>query len=541
MAVELIIKYSGDILAAAERLQAIAEILSENFAILTVDEQMLPHLNEYKEIEYIEWPKGISLNIAESSYHACIPQAQAAYGLTGKGVIAAFIDSGIDYTHPDFINTDGSTRIVRLWDMGASGAPPSGFKSGHLYSSDELNKALNSANPLSVIPQIDTIGHGTAVAAVAAGNGRSASAEKGAAYEADIVAVKLSRGGNVNSARTIELMRALKFISDTAYEMHLPCAVNISFGTNEGAHDGSSLFEQYVDEIAGKTGISIVVAAGNEGSSGHHFSANLPTGFARSVEFAVSGGISAMYIVMWKDFVDDFTLELISPTGSTSGIVRSADKEKMINMSGTKVYINMGQPTHYNVDQEIFIQMMGVMEGNWRLNIVSISSVVGDFHIWLPTLEEVGRGTAFARPTTDATITMPATAQDVISVGAYDAARDAIAEFSGHGFIPEYSGGQGRIKPDIVAPGVNVLSAAAGGGYDAFSGTSIAAPFVTGAAVLMMEWGIIKGNDPGMYGQRLKAYLRLGASRTAGRDYPNEIWGYGRLCVKASIDAASGR
>ncbi|MCL2376315.1 MAG: S8 family serine peptidase [Defluviitaleaceae bacterium] len=530
---ELIIKYTGDVVAAIKALDAIVEILSGRFAIITIDEDKIPYLEDLSGIDYIEHPKSIWLNMTESLYHACIRQAVNAFGLTGKGVAVAIIDSGIDYTHPDFRNADGTTRIKYLWDMSATGTPPEGFESGHLYTEEQFNAALATANPLGIIPQIDTIGHGTAVAGVAVGNGAaSGGVEKGVAPEADIIAVKLGQG-----SKTTDLMRALKFVADTAKKLDIPVTVNISFGTNEGAHDDNSLFEQYVDEIAQSPKMSIAVAAGNEGSAGHHFSGNLPTGESEVVEFSVGAGLRRLYIVLWKDFADEFTIEIVTPLGKTTGVVRNVDHEKTVTLDGAKIHIDMGQPTHHEPDQMIYVDITTsatqdtIIPGHWKLIITSTHSVVGDYNIWLPTTEEVGRDTAFTRPNPNATITIPATAANVISVGAYDASRDSYAEFSGRGFeeLP-------RTRPDIVAPGVNILAASAGGGYDTYSGTSIAAPFVTGAAALLMQWGIIQGNDADLYGQRLKAYLHLGASRDANRTYPNELWGYGTLCLKTTLD-----
>jgi len=158
--------------------------------------------------------------------------------------------------------------------------------------------------------------------------------------------------------------------------------------------------------------------------------------------------------------------------------------------------------------------------------------VTGTFNIWLPTTEEVGRVTSFKIPTINTTLTLPSTAKKVITVGAYNSRINAIADFSGRG----YTRSNVYIKPDLVAPGVGITTSKTGGGYDTFTGTSFATPFVAGVSALLLEWGIINENDPFLYGQRLKSFLRKGAIRVNNEEYPNQRWGYGFLCIKDTLD-----
>ncbi len=535
---EVIVKYNGNIKKIEKELGVEVEVLSPNYAIVTLSPEKITPLSRYSEIEYLEQPKNLGLMLSRSMPNACITSVQTdpAMPLTGEGVIVAIIDSGIDYTHPDFINDDGTTRILKIWDQSANGNPPKGFTQGTEYTSEQINEALKN-NDKTIVPHEDTIGHGTAVAGAAAGNGRASKGKYiGAAPKASLLIVKLGRKGYESFARTTEMMRALKYIIDTATQLNMPVSINISFGSNNGAHDGRSLFETYIDEVSWEWKNVIVVASGNEGGAGHHFSGNIQTGQTVDIEFAVYTGIKAMFLVCWKPFVDILSFELIAPSGKSTGVVNFTDRLRRFALGSTVVYAFHGQPSFYNGDQEIYFQLINkdgyIEEGVWTLRVKGLNVVVGTFDVWLPITEAVTNRTAFLKPDKSITLTLPSTTDEVITVGGYNSDIDSIADFSGRGYTRRYN----VVKPDLVAPAVNILTPSVGGSYDSFTGTSIAAPHVTGGAALLMEWGIVKGNNPYLYGQRLKSYLQLGARRKPDIKYPNNEWGYGRLCIKNSID-----
>lgn len=536
---EVIVKYSGNILDLENTLGVEVEVLNENYAIITLDPDKIPLLAAYPQIEGIEAPKTVSYQITANIMRTCIDSVQtpSGYNLSGKGVLVAVLDSGINYTHPDFCNEDGTTRILAMWDQTAVGTPPSGFKSGVEYTEDQINLALSSETPAAVVPETDTVGHGTAVAGVAAGNGRASNgANVGAAPSASLIVVKLGERGRPSFARTTELMRALKYVVNKAQGFSMPICVNISFGTNDGAHDGKSLFEIYIDDMAQIWKTSIVVASGNEGSAGHHYRGIMSQGETRDITLFVSGGLSSLYITFWKNFVDTFQVELILPSGNSTGVVPDSAGIRNVRIDTASVLINYSRPSYYSNSQEIYFQITSeahtVPQGVWTLRITGVEVVDGLFDVWLPTVEEVTHSTAFAVPSRDVTLTLPSTAENVITVGGYDSLNNTLALFSGQGNTRNNE----IIKPDLVAPAVNILSTSRNGGYDTFSGTSIAAPFVSGSAALMMEWGIVNGNDIFLFGERIKAYLQKGASRESFRQYPNIEWGYGTLCLKGTMD-----
>ncbi len=536
---EVIIKYNGDITAVAQELQIDVEILGPNYAIATLALEKIPQLIRYTEIEHVEPPKTLTLSLKAEISSSCINNVRSPdeFNLSGEGVIIAVLDSGIDYTHPDFINEDGTSRILYMWDQTAMGPPPAGFKNGSEYTNEQINEALNSENPYELVPETDNLGHGTAVAGIAAGNGRSSGGENmGVAPKASLIIVKLGETGYPSFALTTELMRALKYVTDKALMLGMPLAINISYGTNDGPHNGQSLFETYIDSIAEKWKTSIVVASGNEGSSGHHYQGNILSGETQEVKFFYAGKYPSFYIALWKNFVDSMSVELVLPSGQTTGEILYYDLTRTYRIGNTSILINYGQPRFYNAFQEIFFQINTLdgdpITGIFTIIIKANEIVDGKYNIYLPTVEEVTNETAFTNPCENVTLTIPSTAQNVITVGGYDSLRDIVANFSGKGNTLNVV----YPKPDLVAPAVGVLTTSIGGGYSVFSGTSIAAPFVTGAAALMMQWGISQGNDPFLYGERIKSYLKSGARRIPGIDYPNNRWGYGALCLFDTLE-----
>ena len=538
--IEVIVKFTGDIFRVAEAVGGMAEVLSENYAIVTIPVEQLVPLYAYPEIEYIELPKTLTFVLSRSLSHACITYVQSDFGfaLRGNGVLVGIIDSGIDYTHPDFRNPDGTTRIAFLWDQSIDGAPPEGFLYGTEYTAEQINAALQAVDPYSIVPSRDDIGHGTAVAGIAAGNGRaSQGVQVGAAPQATLAIVKLGDIDNRATTRSTQIMRGIKYLYDKAGQLNMPLSVNLSYGTNFGAHDGNTLFESYIDDMTLQGRSVISVATGNEGSAGHHFSGRVLENGQVTVEFTTSGQVSQIYMPLWKNFVDTFSYELISPSGRTTGEILPVQSAVNVILDNVQVDIYFGQPTHYQLAQENYFMFRGVSgrpipQGVWTLIIRGLDVVDGNFDIWLPTADAVSTGTSFLQPDTAVTLTIPSTVQNVISVGGYNSLIGNSADFSGRGYTRFII----YVKPDLVAPAVAITTARAGGGYDVFTGTSMAAPFVTGAAALMMEWGIVQGNDPFLYGQRVKAFLQKGARRELSIPFPNAIWGYGTLCLNNTMN-----
>ncbi len=553
---DLIIKYSGDLAAVRELTDKVVELLNE-YAVITIRESLIDRLAALPQVEYIEKPKRLFFQVVNGKRVSCINEVQGTpFSLFGQGVLTAVIDSGIDYANADFRNADGSTRILNLWDQtavagenesessrGNEPGPPRGYVLGVEYTRERINEALaapTQAQRREIVPSEDISGHGTAVAGIAAGNGRaSGGLYAGVAPQSELVIVKLGNPRQEGFPRTTELMQGVDYVIRKSLEYRLPLAINISFGNTYGSHDGTSLLERYLDDAANLGRVCICVGAGNEGRSGGHTSGILRSGEEEIVELAVQERQTSLNIQIWKSYTDEAAISLVSPSGVRVGPIQEILGPQRFTVGQTEILIYYGEPSPYSTNQEIFIDMIPkdayIASGIWQIVLAAGKVIDGRYEMWLPSENVLTAGTAFRNPTPRNTITIPSTASRVISVGAYDALTFTYADFSGRG-APASDGYASLIKPDIAAPGVNITTVAAGGGYAAFTGTSFATPFVTGAAALLMEWGIVRGNDSYLFGEKVKAYFRKGARQLPGFErWPNNQMGYGALCVRDSL------
>lgn len=537
---DLIVKYSGDIQSLEDENIRVVVLLNE-YAIISVPQNMIDRIASSPFVEYIEKPKRLFFAVNEGRRASCINTLQSAqFNLFGQGVITAIIDSGIDAWHPDFINEDGTTRILDIWDQTIQGNPPQGYHIGTEYDQNVINEALSAPSQTegrSIMPSQDRSGHGTQVAGICCGNGRASGGRyRGVASESEIIVVKLGNPASDSFPRTTELMQAIDYVIRKSIEYQKPVAINLSFGNTYGSHDGTSLIETYIDGVSslGKSVISI--GTGNEGAASGHTSGFLVQGQTTDVEISVSSYEKSLNIQLWKSYVDDFDILLISPNGTQVGPFQNILGSQRFVLENTEILLFYGEPSPYSQAQEIYLDFIPrgdyIQEGIWTIRMVPRRIVIGEYHMWLPSSSTINSGTRFLRPTPVDTLTIPSTASKIISVGAYNSRTDAYADFSGRGNTAQTT----QIKPDIVAPGVDITTTSAGGGYTTVSGTSFATPFVTGSAALLMEWGIVEGNDPYLYGEKVKAYLRRGARHLPGfSQFPNPQVGYGALCLRNSL------
>ncbi|NBH73089.1 peptidase S8 [Clostridiaceae bacterium] len=560
---ELIVKYSGNLDAVRELGVQVEEMRNE-YAILVVPEALIDQVSALPQIEYVEKPKRLFFAVNRAKAASCVNILQEPpRNLTGKGVLIAVLDSGIDYFHEDFRNADGTTRIVELWDQTLN----------QVFTREEINAALEAGDRAAargLVPSVDGSGHGTSVAGIAAGNGReSDGAYRGVAYESEFLVVKLGNAREEGFPRTTELMRAVNFVVEWAVDRAMPLVVNISFGNTYGSHDGTGLLEMFLDDIGNYGRTTIVVGSGNEGAAAGHMSGNLPVtggrgggnavqgaaapgtgiaggssnggslaaGGAVQAELSVAPYESGVSVQLWKAYSDQFTVSLQTPSGEMLGPLSEQLGPVRFRYRGMQVLVYYGKPGPFSVAQEIYFDFVPdegnyVESGIWTFRLQPQRVVQGQVDFWLPSAAVLNFSTRFLEPAPDITLTVPSTAAKVITVGAYNSATNSYADFSGRGFTRMTN----QVKPDLCAPGVGLMAPGNGGGYRSVTGTSFAAPVVAGSAALLMQWGIVDGNDPFLYGEKVKAYLRRGARPLPGfGEFPNPQVGWGSICLRDSL------
>lgn len=555
---ELIVKYHGSLDRLREQNIVVEELIA-GYAILTVPEALVDMVSDTPEIEYVEKPKRFYYGQTFPAGTSCFPPVTMRTPfLDGRDVLLAVLDSGITWDLEVFRKADGSTRIQYLWDQTVSeetddvryGKMPDGFSIGTEYTAEEINAALQlpALDRYRLIPSRDLSGHGTAVAGIA--TGRSADGlYTGAAPEAELIVVKLGLPGNSGGVeegfpRTTEILRGVTYALRKARQLNMPLVINLSFGNSYGSHDGSSLLERFLDNASEIGRTVICVGSGNEGAARGHFAGNI-TRDSR-VELAVGNYERNLNIQLWKNYSDVFRIRLQAPGGEEAELSTNIQGGKYtLELEQTRILVYLGEPLPYAVAQEIYLEMIPVTgsyinAGIWTIRLEPVMTVTGQYYLYLPAGNGRGDSTGFYRSTPQVTLTVPSTAAKVITVGAYDPVYDTYADFSGRGYADSTRtigvAAAGLTKPDLVAPGVNIQAPDVYGTFTPTTGTSFATPIVSGAAALLMEWGIVRGNDPFLYGEKIKAYLRKGARPLRGEmEYPNDRVGYGRLCVADSL------
>lgn len=519
---QLLIRYNDDITDLVDRYLTRIYYLLAGYAIIEIKEVYINAFAADPRILYVDKSKSVDQQVSYAQYASCLSGTFINnYGLDGSGTLLAVIDSGIDYRHNEFIR-DGKSRILELWDQQAEYQKKyvNPYELGRIYTNEELNAILDG-NYTESLPSEDRSGHGTQVTAIAAGT------NIGVAPQTELLIIKVGSDTASRLPTTLGMILGIDYALRKGIERNQPISVNLSYGNNYGSHKGDSLMENYINDVSRLAVCSISTGTGNDAINRRHQRVILGNTSYRMIDLLVSDYVTSFNLQLWKNYNDRFDVMIITPNGD---IVLTLSESQNI---GTGTYRNTfvkgiyGTPNPYNRNQEIFISFQGrdnyIDKGQWKVLIHPKQIVSGVVDAYLPIRASLTGNVEFLNPTEFGTLTIPSTAEGLITVAAYDQNVDDFAYFSGRGYTAN-----DQIKPDLAAPGVDIYTAYPGNDYSFASGTSMAVPFVSGSACLLMQWGIVNENDPFLYGEKLKASLIRGAKRIkSARTYPNIYVGWG--------------
>ena len=462
---------------------------------------------------------------------------QPYLNLTGKNVILAIADTGIDYTHPVFRYPDGRSRVIAIWDQTAR--DENGVPFGRIYTQTELNEALKMADPLSVVPVTDPQGHGTFLAGLAAGNEVSEENFTGMAPGAEILVVKLRQAEEclkrfwfvapeTPAYEEADLIEAVNFMISTAKAREKELVILFGIASSQGDHNGVGNFAAYLNLLSLQQGRAVVVSGGNEGNVARHFRSRSYEGISyQDVELRVADVKDGVYVDFWADAPDLYGLGFVSPTGEVIEKLptRTSFRETIpFVFEPTVIYVVYERVEPVTGATHIRIFIKEPVDGIWKIRIFQEEVYGGNFDLWLPIGPFVQGKAMFLKPDPEVTITEPGNADQVLTITAYSGESGGIALDSSRGFTRD-----GIVKPDLAAPGINVRGPIRGGLYTARSGSSVAAALGAGVAALLMEY------DSSYTGVQIKNYLIRGAVRDQ-RGYPNTEFGWGKMNLYDTLE-----
>ncbi|WP_347994572.1 S8 family peptidase [uncultured Eubacterium sp.] len=496
------------------------------------------------EDTYIAIPKlfGLMDTSAVEATGALRLQRVRGTSLTGNGVIVGFIDTGIDYTNDIFKNVTGKTRILSIWDQSdQSGTHPQGIEFGSEYTREDIDRALQSENPYSIVPTKDTQGHGTFMAGVACGSEDVENNFIGAANESQIAVVKLKKAKkylrdfylieeNVQDVyQENDIMQAVTYLRNLSRRESKPLVLVLGLGTGSGQRSGGSALSQQLNDLGEMIGCCVVTCAGNEGNARLHYKGSVLNKEYEDVELRVGEGTNGFTMELWGNSPDIISVAFISPSGEMisripARVGQSDTVEFLLEKS--KIDISYSLVEAGGGVELIFMRFIDPTPGVWIIRVYGNNILEGDYNIWLPIKQFIDKETYFLKPNPDITLTVPSTTQATITVAAYDNMTNALFTDSSRGFTRT-----NEIKPDITAPGVNVYGPGINNNYVRKSGTSVAAALVAGNCAQLMQWGIVEKNETQMKTNYIKNFLIRGAIRDRNIVYPSKEWGYGKVNV----------
>jgi len=551
-----IVQYEGDIESEISKIpDYYVTIINDKYAIVSVIKDVEINMGEeiyIKSIVYVNVARMHTLQEVTPIDAAQVSFLQIGepLNLNGKGVNVAIIDSGIDYLNDEFTDANGETRIECIWDqtiISSENDESDSVAFGTLYRKDKINDAIKAfkedKSPYEIVPSRDEIGHGTNMAGIIGGTGKNPKLQ-GVVPQCDFVVVKLIedfsflaqfKDVTVPVFNITVIFAALQFLYEYALKNYKPMVIYLPLGCSLGNHKGIGLLEQFLEVISSTSGIVVVSGTGNQRNVGGHASGIISkvvgiqaTG-AAVLELEISPRQKNLWIELWADAPNILNLEIVSPSGETTGIIPiivEYTKSFTFVFEKTLTKINYFFPEKNTGDELIFIRFYELQPGIWRLRVQGEYVLNGRYNAWIPQRGITDENTKFSFPDPFGTITNPSNSVYIVTIAAYDQTNNNLVQYSGMAALNDVVG-----KIDVAAGGVNALTVAPNNNTAVVNGTSVSSAVVAGVCAMLFQWGIVNGNDTYIYSQTIKAYLAKGAVRRSGDIYYTPYWGYGILNV----------
>lgn len=546
---KIVVSYVGDIIADFEKFPyACVDIINDYLAVVYVKIDMIKELiSSSSTINYYEFDGIFVLSEISSISTAFIPQVQSSdyLKLSGKGVVVAILDTGIDYLNEIFMDEEGNTRIQYIYDRSLE-VIDSKYKNlyngSKFYTEEEINKAIklhkDGGDPYSIVPSMDVNGHGTSMAAVVGGRYKNENMQS-VAPNCKFIIIKLDENlvekkwFNTNEViyNESEIINGMEFLINVKLKDDDPIVIFIPLGSTEGSHTGNTLLEVYIDRISIEPGILVVTGTGNESSTNGHISGKLErVNETKFVELIVGNEQKNIYFTLVATKPNKIIINVISPSGQETGLlplmVNEFQRARFI-FEDTNVIVSYYWPDEFSGEEIIRIVLEGVKPGLWRVGIVGEYILDGQYYAWLPPNRILKAGTRFLSSDQYYTMTVPGMADNILVSAWYNEKNNTLNIYSGRG--QEDYGDFKYAMPLIAVGGTDVQTIGLNNEHIIISGSSAAASVMAGSCALLLEWGIVNGNDKSINSQKAKAYFMRGVRLRPGDVYPNPEWGYGKL------------
>ena len=540
--VDRFVQWNGREVILEQHRENSIQVMNERYAVEYLPIAEISRMR-IAEIGYSSLPTCYGLESERSLEVSGVLRIRQSLGLRGSGVLVGIVDTGIDYTNPLFLRGDGTSKIMELWDQSIDSEDqyPEDIYYGTVYSQEQINQALTSANPFEEVPSRDEIGHGTMLAGIAAGAESPADNFSGVVPDSDLIVVKLKQAKpsvrdifaiplDVPAYQENDIIWGVQYIISVARRLQRPVSICIGLGSSQGAHDGRGVLSSVLSVGADFPGVTISISAGNEGNMRRHFYGviNQEMGY-HTVELNVAENEGSFTMELWGAAPNTYSIDITSPSGEY--IPRIAEglrvsREISFIFDPTVVQLDYNMIESQLGDELILMRFRQPSAGVWTFQVYGRGDLTGSFHIWLPMGDFISPETYFIQSNPYTTVTSPGNALTPITVTAYNPVTTTLYQNASKGYTRI-----NEIKPELAAPGVNILAPTLEQGFTEMTGTGAAAAHTTGVAAMFLEWGIVRGNYPGIDTVEVKKFLIRGAKQSPRLQYPNRDWGYGAIDI----------